>query len=387
MSGILVTSRAPLRISYERVYRVSGLAVPAPDQDDDVDELRRHAAIALFIDRVTTANPTFELTPRNGGAVAELCRYFGGLPLALELAARAGRPLARQHPRAPAHLTGAAGTGAPRRARAPSDDASDRPSTFGSRSDGASAVRPLGHVRGGRTAGAAETVCADLEQDTVDGLSTLVEHGLIYHTRGRHDTRFTMLEPVRDYAQECLRRDPRGEEAALRQAQYFAAFAEAAEAGLQSSDQLGWLERLNDEQTNLRAILQHASGQPQLDLALRIAGALIDYWFMRDLQAELREWLVWALDQPRGDASIRARGLLALGTAACEIDEYREATPALQECLRICADQKDWRLMAHCEAQLAWAAYQRGEPARSGTTKRTSASACGRVLEAAGICR
>ena len=84
---VLVTSRAPLGIPEERVYRVPALELPDPSRRPSIARLRRTEAIRLFVDRARAARPDFELSETNAESVVELCVRLDGLPLALELAA------------------------------------------------------------------------------------------------------------------------------------------------------------------------------------------------------------------------------------------------------------------------------------------------------------
>ena len=90
-------------------------------------------------------------------------------------------------------------------------------------------------------------------------------------------------------------------------------------------------------------MLQGATSQPQLDLALRIAAALTHYWHIRDLSAEIRDWVTHALDQSSGDPAIRTRALYSLGFVAATIGEWQQATLALRQCLEMCPDHGDAR--------------------------------------------
>ncbi|HUP19195.1 MAG TPA: BTAD domain-containing putative transcriptional regulator, partial [Gemmatimonadota bacterium] len=84
---VLVTSRAVLRLSGERVLPVPPLGVPLAGDAGSSEELRRHGAVELFVQRARAADPEFALSAENRAAVAEICRRLDGLPLAIELAA------------------------------------------------------------------------------------------------------------------------------------------------------------------------------------------------------------------------------------------------------------------------------------------------------------
>jgi predicted ATPase/DNA-binding CsgD family transcriptional regulator/Tfp pilus assembly protein PilF len=84
---VIATSREPLRVRGETLWRVPPLALPAAAQELPVGELARHEAIRLFADRAAAVRPGFALDSGNSGAVLRLCRTLDGMPLAIELAA------------------------------------------------------------------------------------------------------------------------------------------------------------------------------------------------------------------------------------------------------------------------------------------------------------
>ena len=98
------------------------------------------------------------------------------------------------------------------------------------------------------------------EGEVLDPLSRLVDKSLVAVEEGEHDgaVRYTMLEPVRQYAREKLRES--GEEDAVqeRHAGFFLALAEEAEPEMSGPDQEAWLRRLEREHANLRAALAWA---------------------------------------------------------------------------------------------------------------------------------
>jgi class 3 adenylate cyclase len=90
--AILATSRAPLRLRFERELPLSPLAVPVA-ADTTIEALSISPSVRLFVERAQAVRPGFVLGPRNAAAIAALCRRLDGLPLALELAAARVRTL------------------------------------------------------------------------------------------------------------------------------------------------------------------------------------------------------------------------------------------------------------------------------------------------------
>ncbi len=353
---LLVTSRVRLRVGLERVYRVEPLALPDAGEDASPDAVRRSAAGALFIERVTAADPTFATSEFDAAAVAELCRYLGGLPLALELAAARAAILPAEaileRLRSASEKLGPARRDAPARHRT-LEATIEWSVRLISPAEQALFAR-LALFTSGFTVESAESVCADRELSAVDGLAALLDHGLVQVAPARHGARLAMLEPIRTHALGLLRAEPTVYEDAVRRfGEHLATFAENAQAGLDSSGQLQWLNRLDDEQANLRAIIHGASDERQLTFALRIAGALSRYWQLRDLAPELMAWLAQALAQPAAPSELRARALYALGVTSAAIGERQAAKLALRECLSMGGEHVDARLAALCESLLA----------------------------------
>ena len=84
---ILATSREPLRVPGEVVFRVPSLAIPDPDSAEAPEALLGYEAVRLFVERAGAVSPGFRLDESNAAAVARICHRLDGLPLALELAA------------------------------------------------------------------------------------------------------------------------------------------------------------------------------------------------------------------------------------------------------------------------------------------------------------
>jgi predicted ATPase/DNA-binding CsgD family transcriptional regulator/ADP-ribose pyrophosphatase YjhB (NUDIX family) len=84
---ILATSREPLGIAGEIVWRVPSLSVPESEHDRTAEQVARSEAARLFVERGRAMLPNFTLSERNAPIIAELCGRLDGIPLALELAA------------------------------------------------------------------------------------------------------------------------------------------------------------------------------------------------------------------------------------------------------------------------------------------------------------
>jgi predicted ATPase/class 3 adenylate cyclase len=312
---VLVTSRVRLYLRGEKELALVPLALPAPDPLADLDALARIPAVALFVERAADAQIGFMLTPENAGAVAAICRRLDGLPLAIELAAVRSKILAppallaRLESRLPLLTRGAGDL--PAHQQTLRDTITWSYNLLGAGEQ--QIFRQLAVFAGGFTLAAAEVVCSapnasqrtagtpgtytanDLPAaDVLDRLTALLDQSLLQSDPGE-ETRFRMLETIREYAWDRLVAS--GEAAAIRQrhAAYFQALAEAADAGWQGTRQAVWRQRLAVEHDNLRAALGWAEETAQGEAGARLAGALARFWATHGYLAEGRRWLEWAL--------------------------------------------------------------------------------------------
>lgn len=320
---LLVTSREVLRIPGEQVYPVS----PLQAQD----------AVEFFTSRARATDPRFEPGP----LVQQLCAQLDNLPLALELAAtRVGvlspeQLLARLSKRLELLK---AGRGVDPRQQTLwatiewSYDLLNQPEQR--------LFECLSAFDGGCTIEAAEEVC---EAD-VDDLQSLVDKSLI----SRQGERFSMLETVREFAAEQLRRRGDADMLADRHADYFIGLTDAGARGAPDEDP----ERgraLYPEVSNIRRALAWlaASGDTERELRLAVLG----FWCLwtRASQRELYGWLTSALERSAlGDAHLRTRALGAAAMAASNLG-YAEAGRAYaNQALTLARDQQDNR-------QIEWA--------------------------------
>jgi predicted ATPase len=268
---LLVTSRAPLRITGEQEYEVPTL--PAAE------------AVELFALRAGQVKSGFE----PDADVAEICRRLDGLPLAVELAAARVRILA------PAQILDRLGQSLDLLTIGPRDVPERQRTPRATIEWSYNLLDPeeqvlfgcLSIFAGGWSLAAAEDVCA-ADPDT---LHSLVEQSLLRHDDGR----FTMLETIREYAAARLDVARDAQEIRSRHLQYFLALAETADHELRGPDEPLWLDRLEQEHDNIRAALKWALGEHDFESSLRLAAALDCFWDFRGHFAEGRRWLEEAL--------------------------------------------------------------------------------------------
>jgi tetratricopeptide (TPR) repeat protein len=305
------------------------------------------AAVQLFVARARAVRYTFALTEANAAAVAEICRRLDGLPLAIELAAA---QIARFEPHALlaqlAPLLPLLGDGprdAPARQRTLRRAIAWSYSLLDAQTQ--RLFRQLGVFAGGWTVEAAETVCIP-GSDIRAGLALLAEHNLVRPVDGRAgEPHFTMLEMIREYALDQLRAAGEAEDAAARHANYFLALAEQAEPELRGPRQAAWLDALDAEHDNMRAVLAWAPEHDH-EAGLRLAGALGRFW---DTRGHLTEGSRWLADMLRhGDRELseaRAKALYAAAWLAWNRSDFAEAEQLGEQSLQLYRFLEDGRGM------------------------------------------
>jgi predicted ATPase/class 3 adenylate cyclase len=319
---VLATSRTPLHIYGEREYPVPPLAVIAELRAASVsaDALSQYEAVQLFIERAVAAKPAFAVTNANAPAVAEICVRLDGLPLAIELAAARVKLLSPEQilGRLEQSLSLLASTASnlPARQRTLNGaiDWSYRLLT----GDEQQLLARLSVFSGGIAFEAAEAVAAPgLEVDVFDGLASLVDKSLLRSLELATETRFTMLETIRQYAAELLAADAAEHDAASRRhATHFFELAASSEQHLTGPEQAGWLDRLEREDDNLRAALGAAEGIGMLDEALVAAGSIWRFWQQRGRFAEARSIFDRLLAARGAAPTARAKALSGAGGIA-----------------------------------------------------------------------
>jgi predicted ATPase/DNA-binding NarL/FixJ family response regulator len=341
---LVVTSRAPLNISWEHVFPVPPLIMPTRGTQPSLDQLRQFDAARLFETHAQRTNAGFVLTDEDAAAVAEICRRLDGLPLAIELAA------ARCRVFSPQALLTRLDYQLAFLNQGPHDRPARQQTLRGTIDWSYQLLTPREQrlfaqlsIFDGCTAEAAEAVCGSADDppfSVTETLASLVEQSLVQSAAHAGRLRFTLLETIRAYALEQLADSPDRSALEQRHAALYCALAEAAAANLEGPVQASWLEQLEQEHNNLRSALRWAIAQRDAATGVRLVLALRLFWFMRGYLSEGRERIaaVLALDLPDAD---RARVLDCAGFLARYQGDYTAAARTIRKSLAI------WRQLSN----------------------------------------
>jgi len=288
---LLVTSRELLRVRGEVEYPVLPLAEPE--------------AVELFCARARS---------EPDDTVEQLCRALDNLPLAIELAAARASVLApaemveRLSQRLDLLRGGRDADARQRTLRATIEWSHELLTPEEQLLFARLAVFP-----GGCTLRSAE----EIARAGLDTLQLLVDKSLLRHTEGR----FSMLETIREYAVERLEDSGQAGDLRRRHAEHFLALAEEAEPSVLGVSPGEWLDRLERDHDNLRAALDWLEASGESQLALRLAGAVWEFWCLRGHPTEGWRRLEDLLRTDERPTMARAKALtgaahLAEGTGA-----------------------------------------------------------------------
>jgi predicted ATPase/class 3 adenylate cyclase len=308
---VLVTSRGPLRISGEREFPVPPLALPDENELQTPESLMKIESVALFVDRARAARPDFTLEPRDAPVVADIVSRLDGLPLAIELAAARIRHLSLEGIRDRLGSRLGLLTGGAR-------DLPERQRTLRSAIEWSFELLDENHRRlfarlgvfvGGFAIEHGEEICAPgLDIDVLDGISALSDQGLLRRVESPGQSRFVMLETIREYAVERLTAGGDEDDVRDRHARAYLAYAEMAAPMYTRRDVRSWLDRSETDHDNLRAAFAWAVVRGEGEVAQRLSGALWRFWQMRGHLHEGREKIEIAL---RLSGGTRASELVA----------------------------------------------------------------------------
>ncbi|HWE60958.1 MAG TPA: tetratricopeptide repeat protein, partial [Chloroflexota bacterium] len=340
---VMATSREGLGVAGERRYRVSSLSVPDARHLPVPELAGSYEAVRLFVARAQERRDDFVLSARNARAVGEICARLDGVPLAIELAAArvASLPVEaiaqRLDDRFKLLSAGVHGVLARHQTlRATLDWSYDLLSTAEQ-----VLLARLAVFSGGWTLQASEAVCADdaLTTPTIlDLLDALVNRSLVQVDEEEDDTRYRLLETVRQYCWERLAMSAEHTAVRARHLDWCLELAQTAAGAFRGAAQGTWFRRLETEHDNLRAALDWSMRQGGEAInGLQLAAALWWFWYIRG-HSEGRQWLEEALARSTTISvtpDLRAALLQGAGIMAGRHGDYERARVLHEERLAV----------------------------------------------------
>jgi predicted ATPase/DNA-binding SARP family transcriptional activator len=383
---LLCTSREPLHIPGEIVWRLSSLSLPSSEPETSLEGALASESIQLFVDRARALAPGFTLDERNAPAIIRICRRLDGLPLAIELAAARVGTLAVEHiaERLDDGL-GALGRGSrtgPTRQQTLTAALDWSYGLLSERERGLFrrlAVFPSGFdleaaewIARWISAGSSDERAAD--DDTLDALASLVDKSLVVMDESAGAARYRLLEPLRQYAEARLK--ARGElaVACARRRDWGQALAERADGELWGEEHSAAVGRLEAEYAALRATLEWLlSQQGEARSGARLIAALWQFWLLRGMFTEGRYWLERLLARMSEQS---AEALIALFGLTLRQGDYASgaAREAAERSVAIYRALGDGEGTGRALRMLGVQAYMTGDFARAGQTFEESLS-------------
>jgi predicted ATPase/DNA-binding CsgD family transcriptional regulator/tetratricopeptide (TPR) repeat protein len=344
---VLATSREALRVAAEAVWQVPPLALP-PGGVTAPAEAGEYDAVRLFADRAAAAAPGFTLGPGNCAAAVAICRALDGMPLAIELAAAWVRVLSVDQIAARLgdrfHLLTSGDRTAPARHRTLratidwSHDLLTQPEQV--------LLRRLS-VFAGWSLEMSEKVCADAglpAGQVLDLLAGLADKSLVEvepDTLGQ--TRYRMLESIREYAAVRLAAAGETEAVRLRLRDYTLEFVEhSMRIGMALvpapwSDVVDVFRRWDADAPNAREVLSWCLAQGDAETGLRICTAVRPCWIVRGAFAEGAEWFDSFLSADRSAVPAAVHGAALIGRAQLALaSDPRRAEAWATDGLELC---------------------------------------------------
>ena len=357
---ILATSREPLGVPGEALYDLPPLAFPALSTNEAITTLTAYPAMQLFAERARLVQSHFMIDEAKTPFIMQICRQLDGLPLAIELAAARVNVLSVQEIATRLQenfhlLTQGSRTVLPRHKtmRALIDWSHNLLTESEQR-----ILHRLSVFAGGWTLDAAEAICAGEDIDSyavLDLTAQLVNKSLVQRMRQSQtgETRYHLLETIRQYAQEKLSETGNEEIYRHRHLAYFVKLTEEGEHKLYDANRAFWLQKLRDEIDNLRLALRWAlATDPPSGLRLIIASW--DFWLASDDVGELEGRLTQLLEQYRDEDILRARALVVYAHLLADIGDFAKSKQIATQSLALSRATFDKQTEAASLYRLGW---------------------------------
>jgi predicted ATPase/DNA-binding XRE family transcriptional regulator len=369
---LIATSREPLSIAGETVYRVPSLSLPLPD-DDSVAAAQSSDAVRLLAERAGAQDVTIPLNKDTVPLVATVCRRLDGMPLAIELAAARLRSMSLSELTARLDqrfrlLTGGSRTALPRQQTLQA--AISWSYSLLTAAEQAT-LRRLSVFAGPFDLRAAEAVggFGEIDADDVPSLlGSLVDKSLVVADTDEEIARYRLLETIRLFAAELADADSEDRaQAEDAHCAHFLLVVEEAAAHMVGSDQGYWFARLDADYTNVRTAARHAASKPSSTAQLlRFGIALWRYWTVRPGTDEIAALLVSALRRPQAQADPQLyAGALTVTSLFTIFSDPPMSLQFAAEGAALAREVDDEELLIHALAMLCFAYYFGGDPDRA----------------------
>ena len=345
---VIATSREPLRVRGETVWRVPPLSVPTGLDPLSLADLARHEALQLFAERASAARSGFALGSENAEAVARLCLTLDGMPLAIELAAARVRALSVEQIASRLddrfRLLASGDRTAPARQqtlRAAVDwsyELLSEPEQI--------LLRRLS-VFAGWNLDMAEEVCADeqIPAGTVlDLMAALIDKSLVtFDHELRGESRYRLLDTIKEYAASRLAASGEADELRLRHRDYLLRYGEWVVSQAFVRGAPSWPERvamyraIAADLANYRLALATSLRRGDIAEGLRMCGAMRNPWVTHGDVTEGAEWFDRFLVSAAGlPPEVRGPALVFRGDLAFEQQDYPTVDRCAREGLELC---------------------------------------------------
>jgi predicted ATPase/class 3 adenylate cyclase len=339
---VLVTSRIMLHLRGEQLFEVFPLPIPTSVNLVDLKVLSSYASVALFVQRAQAVVPDFQLTPINAAAVAGICTRLDGIPLAIELAAARTRHfsphiLLAQLEKGLTVLYGKA-QDVPARQQTLRGAIAWSYDLLGPEEQ--AMFRRLAVFANGVMLEAAESVCiaaGPINGSVLEVLEELVDKSMLQQERGNGETRFWLLQILREYGLERLTEAGELVSTKAAHAAYFLTWVERISPMLLGAEQADWLDQLDREYENVRVVLEwmldgNGIGRGQAEQALRLCVALMAFWEIRGYIGEGLTFMERGLALGKDvAASVQAQALHYAGFLALMKEDNTRAEAFLRE--------------------------------------------------------
>jgi len=344
---ILATSRQSLGVRGEFVWNVPALTTPKVD--DEASAVLDTESVQLFMkcDRR-------ESSQRRDGdvqVIAAICRRLDGLPLAIELAAARTNVLAPQEieKRLDSRfslLTGGSG----QHLRHQTLNACIEWSWEALSDDAKSLLMILSAFRGGCNLAAIEAVAGDeLRSQTLDLMSILVDRSLVRVSDAEGETRYSLLETIREFASGKLKERGAVELVCDRHRDYFLQWAIAGNKKMQTPEEAEWFTNFERDHDNLRRAIAWCYSRAHEEQAVELTCMLCRFWDTTGHLQEGRDRIERALQlaAPQLPKEMHARARLHAGWMAGVQGDHESAIRHYEAAIPIFAESDEkWALAA-----------------------------------------